>query len=135
MFNFILNSQILPYFGLAIEKKANMELNTGGELSPYFNIITSFKLLPYNTASDTEQYLATQIFHPKFNIKKLIDTCPLNQIWLIMAGLGRPPLDAGLGRPPLENTNKCVGYIGINKDNFINILNKFTLINFITKIN
>ena len=42
MFNFILNSQILPYFGLAIEKKANMELNTGGELSPYFNIITSF---------------------------------------------------------------------------------------------
>ena len=82
-------------------------INTGGELSAYFSILTSFKLLPYILSTDINKQQALQILHPKFNIDKLIEICPLNQIWLIM----------------LDERNKdeteCVGYIGINNDNYI----------------
>ena len=112
LFQFILYSQILPYFGLSVEKKADAMINTGGTFSSYFGVISSFNLLPYTSASDANKQLASQIFYPKFNITKIIEMCPLNQIWLVMF----------INNNSNKDANKCIGYIGISYDNYIFII-------------
>jgi len=137
-FSFILNSAVLPIFGIKKRPIPIAEVCSYGILSPFFNILTGdnrYVLIPYLDASPQEIETARKIyFHNKYiTLVELLKICNLDNVFLLSGGtkqsLEKQPLrsesDAYASASDVyanDSDAYASGYLALDHNNYLTVV-------------
>ena len=130
-FSFVLNSTVLPVFGLKRRPAPIAEVCSYGILSPFFNILTGSNrctLIPYLDASDDEIESAKKIYfyNESIQLKQLLKICNLENLFLLekerrqKKDIDEIESDQPRGSEGLRDM-QLVGYLALDHNNYLTI--------------